>query len=293
MNKKIRKAYKRIKSLEVQGATDVAIFAVDSLRNLKDKKELEEATKYLEESRPNEPLMRNGFKFIKERVAKGKQIDDAVKEYKGIVRDSVAKITDAGMSFMFDGVTIFTHCRSSLVENIILKAHEKGKIKRVIVTETRPLYQGRKTARRLSKEGVPVTLCVDSARISLLKSADLAIVGADVITSKGEIFNKVGTKSFALATEYEAPMDFLVASQLLKFDPRTLKGNEKIEERKESEVWKKPPKGVEIRNPAFDIVPPEQIDYMVTEEGVINPFNVVDTAKRVYPWIFEEEGEKK
>lgn len=290
MRKEVKKTHDKIKKLKIQGATDVAVAAVDSLKKVSKQGELEKAVEYLSKSRPTEPMMRNGLKFVEDCFHRGKSTEKAAKEFKEMVDSAVKEIVNVGMSFIIEDTTVMTHCHSSLVEKILLKAHQKGKLKKVIVTETRPLYQGRKTAKNLAKEGIPVEICVDSARLSLLKEADIGMVGADVITSDGHVFNKVGTKSFALATEHMVTRDFIVAAELLKIDPLTLKGKrEEIEQRPKKEVWKKPPKGVKVCNPAFDAVPPEYIDYVVTEEGVLNPFNVMDNARRNYPWIFQED----
>lgn len=290
MRKKVKKTHDRIKKLKIQGATDVALAAVKSLKKIKKQDKLEEAVEYLSESRPTEPMMRNGLKFVQDSFNKGKTVKEASEEFEEIVEEAVKKIVDVGVSFIIEDATVMTHCHSSLVEKILVKAYEKNRLKKVLVTETRPLYQGRKTAKNLAKKGIPVKIGVDSARLSLLKEADIGIVGADVITSDGHIFNKIGTKNFALSAEHMVTRDFIVASQLLKIDPSTLKGKrDEIEERPKKEVWKGSPKGVEVYNPAFEAVPPEYIDYVVTEEGVLNPFNVMDNARRNYPWIFQGE----
>jgi len=60
---------------------------------------------------------------------------------------------------------------------------------------------------------------------------------------------------------------------------------EPIEERDSGEVWDKPPKGVRVRNPAFDLTRRELIDFIVTEEGILSPHNILSTAHEKYPWL--------
>lgn len=288
MNEEVKKTYEEIKALKIQGATNVALAAVDSLKGINKEEELEESIKNLSESRPTEPMMRSGLKYVKNKFKQGESTEEAVEEFKDLMEEIVQGIVETGANLVPEEARVMTHCHSSLVEKILIKAHKQGKLEGVVATETRPLYQGRKTARNLAQEGIEVVNCVDSARVHMLKDIDFCLVGADVITSDGHILNKIGTKAFALAAENMITRDFAVASQLLKLDPVTLKGKrEKIEERSPEEVWENPPKGVEIRNPAFDAAPPENIDYVITEEGVLNPFDVVDNARRRYPWIFE------
>ncbi len=286
MNQEIKKTFEDIKSMRIQGATDVALEAVKALKHVESEEELEEAIQYLEGSRPTEPMMRNGMKYVKENYEEG-NIEEKVKEFENLVNESIKQITQNGVEFLPEEVTVITHCHSGLVENILTKAYNQGKLERVIVTETRPRYQGRTTAKNLASKDIPVTIVVDSARREMVEEADLALVGADVITSDGHLINKIGTHELSLAIE-ETDKEFLVASELLKIDPKTLKGKrEEIEQRPTEEVWENPPEGVDVANPAFDSTPPDHIDYVVTEEGIINPFNVINNVRRIYPWVME------
>jgi len=60
---------------------------------------------------------------------------------------------------------------------------------------------------------------------------------------------------------------------------------EGIEERDPREIWSSPPKGLKIRNLAFDITPKELIKRYVTERGVISPRGILSVVSRKYPWI--------
>ena len=65
-------------------------------------------------------------------------------------------------------------------------------------------------------------------------NVDLVIVGADAITSEGNVVNKIGSSGIAVLA-HEARVPFYVVSELLKFDPETLNGEcEKIEQRNPS-----------------------------------------------------------
>ena len=68
-------------------------------------------------------------------------------------------------------------------------------------------------------------------------NAGIVIVGADAITSEGNVVNKIGSSGVAVLA-HEARKPFYVVSELLKFDPETLAGKcEKIEQRNPAEVW--------------------------------------------------------
>ena len=120
--------------------------------------------------------------------------------------------------------------------------------------------------------------------------ADLVLVGADAITSEGNVINKIGTSTIALLA-HEARKPFYVVAELLKFDPATVCGEyEQIEERSPDEVWKNAPEKLLIRNPAFDITRRDFIHGVICEEGVIPPHAVAEVTRRRYPWIFKQHS---
>jgi len=104
---------------------------------------------------------------------------------------------------------------------------------------------------------------------------DKVIVGADRIMRDGHIFNKIGTSQLAiLAKTFKIP--FIVAAPSSSFDLQSDIKDIKIEERDPEEVTtirgkRIAAKGVSILNPAFDLTPPQLIDTIVTERGIVKP----------------------
>lgn len=109
-----------------------------------------------------------------------------------------------------------------------------------------------------------------------MKRVDKVLVGADAVAANGAVVNKIGTSMVALAA-HEARTLFFVAAETYKFSPETIIGELiKIEERPKEEIL--PPEivikglgGIEVRNPAFDVTPPDYIDLIITERGIIPP----------------------
>ncbi|MEM1756579.1 MAG: S-methyl-5-thioribose-1-phosphate isomerase, partial [Candidatus Bathyarchaeia archaeon] len=287
----------KIKRLEIQGARNIAIAAIKAIESAaiktkaknKDEilKELYEARDVLFKSRVTEPLMRNAVRRI---IA---QLEETHEDNVGVLREVISLtanqfledfdrsgrlIAEIGSKRIRDGMVVFTHCHSSTVTNILKKAREEGKTFEVICTETRPLFQGRITAKELVEAGIKTTLIVDSAARFFMNEVDMVIVGADAITSEGNIVNKIGTSAIALIAK-EARTPFYVASELLKFDPETMYGDyEKIEERSPREVWDNPPEPLIIRNPAFDVTRRDFIHGIICEEGIISPHTIVEVV---------------
>ena len=301
----IRVTAERIRKLEVQGARNVAISAIKALEGLAEETSAETRTEFIEElreaqatlfaSRATEPLMRNAVRWIisqvessrKEKVdALAEVVSSSSSQFLKDLEASKERIAEIGAKRVRDGMVVFTHCHSSTVTYLLRKAKEDGKTFKVICTETRPVFQGRITAKEMLALGVETTFIVDSAARSFMRDADLVIVGADAITSEGNVINKIGTGTIALLA-HEARKPFYVVAELLKFDPATICGDyEKIEERSPDEVWKDAPEKLTVRNPAFDVTRRDFIHGVICEEGIIPPHSIKEVMHRKYPWIF-------
>ena len=306
MLESIQIAAEKIKGLEVQGARNVAIAAIEAIETLaketkaKNKKEflkeLSEAKDILFASRETEPLMRNAVRLITRKVERSVKegarelaeiVSSASQKFLNDLEDSKKKIAEIGARRIKNDSVIFTHCHSSTVTTLLRKAKQEGKSFEVICTETRPVFQGRLTAKEMLESRVKTTLIVDSAARFFMNQVDFVIVGADAITSQGNVINKIGTSMIALVA-HESRTPFYVVSELLKFDPATMYGDyEKIEERSPNEVWENLPKNLIIRNPAFDVTRRDFIHGIICEEGIISPHSIIEVMHRKYPWVFE------
>ena len=295
----------KIRALQVQGARNVAIAAVEALQTLAGQtkaatkaqllSELKEAQALFYAARETEPLMRNGIRYVINRTQsaeteKVEALRETVIANAGqFLRDlesSRERTAEIGSKRIGDGSIVFTHCHSSTVTRMLAKAKADGVDFSVICTETRPAFQGRITAKELVKLGIETTFIVDSAARTFMGDVDVAFVGADAITSEGNVVNKIGTGGIAVLAS-EARVPFYVVSELLKFDPETLGGGcEKIEQRNPAEVWAEAPPKLTVRNPAFDVTPNRYIHGIVCEEGIIPPQNVLEVIHRAYPWLF-------
>lgn len=274
---KFEQICKDIKSLKVQGAVNVAKAGVQALKLRHDPSSI----KKIISLRPTEPALRNAVNFSLKDIKKNP--DKALKHFD----DSKKKIAKMGSRKIKNNSIVFTHCHSSSVIAIIMEAFKTKKFE-VYCTETRPMFQGRKTASELASAKIPVTLFVDSAARYALKKADVMLIGADAILSSGKVANKVGSELFAeVARKYDVPV--FVCTDAWKFDPMTVYGyEEEIEKREIKEVWLNPPKGVSISNVAFEFVHPGLIEGIISELGVYNLDSFIIEVKKAYPWMFED-----
>ncbi|MEV6823660.1 S-methyl-5-thioribose-1-phosphate isomerase [Amycolatopsis sp. NPDC051102] len=182
---------------------------------------------------------------------------------------------------------LLTHCNTGRLATVawgtalgaIRVLAEAGQVDEVLFGETRPLLQGaRLTAWELAEAGIPHRMLVDSAGPAALAAGmvDCVLVGADRVCANGDVANKIGTYSLALAAS-RARVPFVVVAPESTLDTSLASGADiVIEERAASEVTgygglAVAPAGTGAFNPAFDVTPAELVTAVVTESGLFHP----------------------
>ncbi len=194
------------------------------------------------------------------------------------------RMGDLGAALLPQRARVLTHCNAGALATagygtalgVIRSAARDGKIDMVYADETRPYLQGaRLTAWELHRDQIPVTLITDGMAGHMMSTGQVnsVVVGSDRIAANGDVANKIGTYTVAvLAKEHGIP--FYVAAPVSTVDLQTPAGAEiPIEERPEDEVThhaghRLAPRGVAVRNPAFDVTPSRLVTAIVTERGV-------------------------
>ena len=217
-------------------------------------------------------------------------VETALSEADKIFEEDLAMcraIGGFGQEVMEDGTAWLTHCNAGALATsgygtalgIFRTAKEAGKNVKIFVNETRPLLQGaRLTAWELQKEGFDVTVIADNTAGSLIREGKIngVVVGADCVTSKGFVVNKVGTYPLAVLCKYNG-IPFYVAVPATAFDMSLKYDDEIVIEQSDSKEMgffngvQVIPEGVNVYNPAFDITPPELITGIITDKGIIEP----------------------
>ncbi|MBO0745118.1 MAG: S-methyl-5-thioribose-1-phosphate isomerase [Candidatus Dormibacteraeota bacterium] len=201
-------------------------------------------------------------------------------------REACRRIGEHGRRELGGLRRLLTHCNTGRLATagwgtalgIVYAKVAAGEPVEVLASESRPLLQGaRLTAWELADAGVPVTLLADGAVATALAAgrADAVVVGCDRVARNGDVANKIGTYSHALAAR-AAGVPFYVAGPLSSFDPACPTGAAiVIEERSPEEVRVlggqaiAPP--VDVFNPAFDVTPAALITAFITDAGILRP----------------------
>lgn len=294
-----------IKTMKVRGAPAIGVAAaygiVLGLRNKQNhnapfKEALEIICELLAATRPTAVNLFWAIKRIKT-LLREKNCTDfvqgaeiALNEADKIKKEDIEmcrKIGHFGANLLKDGETWLTHCNAGAIATagygtalgVFRAAKEQGKKFKVFVDETRPLLQGaRLTAWELIEDGIDATLICDNMAGSLIHDfkVQAIVVGADRITSKGFVANKIGTYPLAVMAKYHG-IPFYVAAPASTFDMSLSYADEiKIEERDPKELKfigdkQIAPLNAKVYNPAFDVTPPELITAIITDRGIIKP----------------------
>ncbi len=299
----------KIRNKEIKGSTQAAIEAMNALVHaIHDVKassieeienEVREWGKILLSSRPSNIMLANSIRYVlnKLRDLKTYDFNEAVNyvtkdvaELSEKINEAVNTITLIASRRIEDGDVILTHSLSTTVLKTLFTAYDSGKKISVIVTESRPDFEGRITASQLASRGIPVTLIVDSAVRYVMKDVDKVIIGAEAVAANGAVVNKIGTSVVAMVA-YEARVRVHVLAGTYKFSPETMIGLPiKIEERDPSVILPDDIRtsyglsSVKVRAPIYDLTPPEYIDMIITEKGVFPPQAAILILKESYGW---------
>jgi ribose 1,5-bisphosphate isomerase len=314
INAKVRAIARDIKTMKIRGAGKIARATAEALLVTAQQsaandssalvEALEASAQVLLATRPTAVSLPNSIRYVMSRVKSAEGAGTELEDLRRIVVETatafieksekaVERIGEIGARRIEDGDLVMTHCNSAATTAVLKKAFDEGKHFEVFVCETRPRFQGRITAKTLSGMGIPTSLIVDGAARFFMTKADKAIVGADAVAANGAVVNKIGTSMVALAAQ-ESRVLFFVAAETYKFSPETMLGQlVKIEERRsielisESELAQMPT--VTVRNPSFDVTPPEYVDLIITERGIIPPQAAIMIIQEEFGSITAEE----
>jgi methylthioribose-1-phosphate isomerase len=221
--------------------------------------------------------------------------DQDVEICKAIGRHGLALIEQIAARKAGRPVNVLTHCNAGWLATVdvgtatapIYTAHDKGIGIHVWVDETRPRNQGASlTAWELGQHGVPHTVIADNTGGHLMQHAmvDMAIVGADRVTARGDVCNKIGTYLKALAARdngvpfYVAlpspTIDFTVSDGMTEIPIEQRGGEEQSTMTGRTadgriETVQIVPDGSPVANYGFDVTPARLVTGLITERGVL------------------------
>ncbi|KAI1387111.1 nagb/rpia/CoA transferase-like protein [Hypoxylon trugodes] len=181
------------------------------------------------------------------------------------------------------------------------------------ILESRPLYEGVTLASKLLEVGsestdFTVTIYTDASSALAAESVDIVVLGADRISSTGDVSNKIGSLPLVLSQKHVAPKaKVIILSETEKVASPGSIAEHEVEENDSAELvrtWRGGVKGaniiedalndaegtstsckkVHVRNVYFEWIPARFIHAYITEEGL---WSVEDIVKRSN-WVGNE-----
>ncbi|MEM4481653.1 MAG: initiation factor 2B [Desulfurococcaceae archaeon] len=219
-------------------------------------------------------MVRSIFLYLLDKGFDG--VSSYINSLKDKYNDTLWKASEIASKRVVTGDKILTNSNSLAVRRFLKILHDQGKEIDLYITESRPGNEGILVAEYADELGLKAHLIVDSAARFFMKNVDKVFVGAEAIATNGAVVSKVGTSLIALVAK-EARKRFFVIAPSYKFSYETVYG----------ELFKVPEGGLELiidqerdknlapsftaRVPIYDVTPPEYIDAVATEYGMIAP----------------------
>ncbi|GFT06738.1 translation initiation factor eIF-2B subunit beta [Nephila pilipes] len=182
---------------------------------------------------------------------------------------------------------IMTFGYSRTVETFLKSAAKKRNCE-VFVVEGSPRLRVHDLAKHLAEAGIRTTLIQSAAIFPVMSRVNKVIVGTHCIMGNGGLKAVCGVHALALAAEHHS-VPFIVLAPLFKLTPQYVSSSDQ-----EGFNYMLPPedlipyedrellKAVEIINPAFDYVPPENITLIIFNVGANAPSYVYRPLSELY-----------
>ncbi|EXJ55936.1 translation initiation factor eIF-2B subunit delta [Cladophialophora yegresii CBS 114405] len=125
--------------------------------------------------------------FIRERITLADEV---------IAREASGRVED--------GDVILTYAKSSIVEKTLLTAHHQGKQFKIIVVDSRPMFEGRNLARSLVRAGLKVQYTLLSGLSDVLSyhapgdAVTKCFLGASAMLGNGNLLSRAGSAMVAM-----------------------------------------------------------------------------------------------
>lgn len=258
---------------------------------------------HLKSARPLSVSMGNAIRWLKLEITKlGIDLTDAeakenlLEQIDNFIRvrleyaDRV--IVETGVNSINDGDVILTYASSHVVKSTLIAAHQQGKDFRVVVVDSRPLFEGKPLVRDLAQAGISATYVLITGLSYVLKDVTTVFLGAHAMLSNGMLYNRVGSGMVALSA-YSKNIPVVVLCESIKFSDRVLLDSVTFNELGSADALTNlsiDPDGAEILSPAlqnwrdepklnilqvlYDVSPPTFIKKVITEVGSLPPSSV-------------------
>lgn len=198
------------------------------------------------------------------------------------------------MKKISDGDIILTYAKSSIVQRILTEAFRHGKKFKVLVVDSRPLFEGKNLARALGNLGLDVHYTLTQGISHAIKHATKVFLGAHAMLSNGRLYSRVGTAIVAM-TAKDANIPVMVCCESIKFTDHVALDSfvrnevappdELIIPGNKSTVlsnWRET-RNLQLLNLMYDLTPADYISMIISEHGDLQPRDVPEIYRLISP----------
>lgn len=197
------------------------------------------------------------------------------------VGQSRSLICNYSKPFFRSNMNVMTHSYSKVVFEALYVAHKAGVQMHIWVTESQPDASGRLMHDTLKKAGLKTTLVLDSAVGYLMERIDMVVVGAEGVMETGGIINKIGTLNVAICAKTMNKPVYVMAESIKFVKEYPLNQADIPEEFKyQTSVIAK--KDLSVEHPLVDYTPPQYINLLFTDLGILTPAAVGEELIKLY-----------
>lgn len=186
---------------------------------------------YLKTARPLSVSMGNTIRWLKQEISLI-SIDTQEREAKAELGDKIdlfikekieyadKMIVESASHHITNGSTVLTFGASEVLEQTFLYCkHQQKKEFEIIIVDSRPLFEGRRLARKLCSQGLKCQYVLINALSSIFNDVDTVFLGAHAMLSNGRLYSRVGSALVAM-TAKSRNIPVLVCCESIKFSDK-------------------------------------------------------------------------
>ncbi|ANB12828.1 Gcd2p [Sugiyamaella lignohabitans] len=185
---------------------------------------------FLKQARQLSIPMGNSIRWLKQEISKV-SIDlteqaakeELIESISNFIRDRLdvadQVIMESAAQSINDGDVILTYACSNVVKQALIAAQKSNKKFRVIVVDSRPLFEGKALAKELVENGIHCTYVLINALPYVIQDVTTVFLGANAMFSNGQLYSRVGTAAIATSAQsHNIPV--IVLCETIKFSDR-------------------------------------------------------------------------
>ena len=208
------------------------------------------------------------FQTIQSYIAKLKQIyqdKDQLETFLLKTKESSLEINEIILNKLIEKIsgkpTILTFSNSRTVVDVLKELSNLDLVGKVIISESRPVLEGRVAAGELLDNNIKVELILEAQLPDSIKKSNIVFLGADAVLKNGNVINKTGSKLIALLCRfYNKPLYIVCDRSKIKEDDSYF-----IEKKNQSGIWDFTHQDLEINNYYFEVIDNNLITEIITD----------------------------